>query len=99
MEIVYLDKAAKMTFVGGLKMNSPQTDIPISELYWSVYLPLDYSYFNFGGNVKLLKTKYQTMADVGGLLRQGVQGATEISSGRHWRSVFTGYHSTGSYFK
>ncbi len=74
VEVVYLDKAAKMTFVGGLKMNSPQTDIPISELYWSVYLPLEYSYFNFGGDVKLLKDEYQTMAGAGGFLGRSVQG-------------------------
>lgn len=53
VEIVYLDNLSKMGLIGGLKINLPQTDIPISTLNWSVYLPLDYLYFNFAGDVKL----------------------------------------------
>lgn len=52
VEIVYLDKISKMGLLGNLKLNLPQTDIPISQLNWAVYLPLDYAYFNFGGDVK-----------------------------------------------
>ncbi len=52
VEIVYLDRFPKMGLTGNLKLNLPQTDIPISSLRWSVYLPLDYAYFNFGGDVK-----------------------------------------------
>lgn len=52
VEIVYLDNLPKMGLMGNFKLNLPQTDIPISSLSWSVYLPLDYAYFNFGGDVK-----------------------------------------------
>lgn len=52
VEVVYLDKAPKMGWLGGLKLILPQTDIPISSLSWSLYLPLDYLYYNFGGNIK-----------------------------------------------
>ncbi len=55
VEIVYLSSLPKMGFTGGLKLAVPQTDIPVSVLTWSVYLPLDYLYFNFGGDVKPLK--------------------------------------------
>ncbi|MBF0385967.1 MAG: hypothetical protein HQL27_08870 [Candidatus Omnitrophica bacterium] len=52
VEIVYLDKADKMQAFGGIKLNLPKTDVPISESYWSVYFPNEYSYFNFGGDVR-----------------------------------------------
>ncbi|MCM8797497.1 MAG: hypothetical protein NC923_06470 [Candidatus Omnitrophica bacterium] len=52
VEIVYLSKAHGMGWVGGLKLILPKTDIPTSSLNWSLYLPQDFIYFNFGGNVK-----------------------------------------------
>jgi hypothetical protein len=52
VEIVYLDKSAKMGMLGNLRLNLPQTDIPVSALNWVVYLPRDYLYFNFGGDVQ-----------------------------------------------
>ncbi|MEI8350297.1 MAG: hypothetical protein WCI77_09105 [Candidatus Omnitrophota bacterium] len=52
VEIVYLDKGSKMVFAGNLGLRLPQTDIPVSSLMWSVYLPLDYAYIHFGGNVR-----------------------------------------------
>lgn len=55
VEIVYLDQLSKMGPVGRLRLNLPQVDIPISNLAWSVYLPLDYGYFNFDGDVKRLR--------------------------------------------
>lgn len=58
VEIVYLDTANKMGLLGNLKLHLPKTDIPISALSWMVYLPLDYRYFNFGGDVKPVKHIY-----------------------------------------
>ena len=52
VEIVYLDKTTKMKFLGSLKLHLPKTDLPISSLSWMVYLPMEYGYFNFGGDVK-----------------------------------------------
>lgn len=59
VEVVYLSNLSKMGFIGGAKLNLPKTDIPISALTWSVYLPLDYLYFNFGGDVKALRESMQ----------------------------------------
>ena len=70
VEIVYLDMAPKMRFFGSLTLNSPQIDIPISELYWSVYLPVDYSYFNFKGDVKPVKSESQLSGISGFLMRR-----------------------------
>ncbi len=52
VEIVYLDKTSKMVFLGNLSLKLPKIDIPISTLDWSVYLPRDFSYFFFGGDIK-----------------------------------------------
>lgn len=52
VEIVYLSKLPKMSFLGWLDLNLPKVDIPISSLYWAVYLPREYLYFNFGGDVQ-----------------------------------------------
>ena len=71
VEVVYLDKFKKMNFVGQLKLNLPKVDIPISEFYWSVYLPLDHAYFNFGGDVRQVTSKSHGAGL--GLLRSGVQ--------------------------
>lgn len=55
VEIVYLDENVKMGLMGQLKLKLPQTDIPISQLNWATYLPLDYRYLNFDGDVKPVK--------------------------------------------
>ncbi len=55
VEIVYLNTFSGMGFIGSLRLSLPRADIPISALTWSVYFPLDFLYFNFGGDVKLLK--------------------------------------------
>ncbi|MDD5070192.1 MAG: hypothetical protein PHV17_05630, partial [Candidatus Omnitrophica bacterium] len=56
VEIVYLDKFKKMNFFGGsLKMTLPKVDIPLSEVYWSVYFPQGYKYFYADGDVKPVK--------------------------------------------
>ena len=52
VEIVYLDKTSKMKLLGSLALHLPYTDIPVSSLSWSLYLPLDYGYVHFGGDVK-----------------------------------------------
>lgn len=58
VEVVYLDQAPIMKAVGTLRMNLPRVDIPVSRLEWFVYLPLDYNYFSFNGNVKEQKEQY-----------------------------------------
>ncbi|MFH1691427.1 MAG: hypothetical protein ABIC68_02470 [Candidatus Omnitrophota bacterium] len=58
VEIVYLDQTPKMNVTGSLKIRLPRVDIPVSQLEWLVYLPLDYNYFSFDGNVKEQKGRY-----------------------------------------
>jgi hypothetical protein len=78
VEIVYLDKTAKMGMLGSLRLNLPQTDIPTSSLNWSVYLPLDYLYFNFGGDVQQAKERGDLMGLFGVQTRQ-VQMMDKVS--------------------
>ncbi|MFH1413348.1 MAG: hypothetical protein ABIG56_00660 [Candidatus Omnitrophota bacterium] len=78
VEVVYLDRASKMKFVGGLKLNLPKCDIPISNLNWSVYLPKDFKYFNFGGDIKEVKRDMPFMPF--GVSGRAVQGRLMESS-------------------
>jgi len=57
VEIVYLDKSSKMFFAGNLNLSLPQLDIPVSVVNWSLYLPLDYAYVRFSGDMKLSKRR------------------------------------------
>ena len=52
VEIVYLEKGPKMGFIGHLGLDLPKADIPTNEVYWSVFLPKEFNYFGFGGDVK-----------------------------------------------
>lgn len=52
VEIVYLEKNSKMGFLGRLGLDIPKADIPTNEIYWSVFLPKEFNYFGFGGDVK-----------------------------------------------
>ncbi|MFH0791032.1 MAG: hypothetical protein V2A64_05310 [Candidatus Omnitrophota bacterium] len=62
VEIVYLDNTPKMRWLGSLKLCLPKVDIPVSKLNWEVYLPVDYNYFNFDGDIKESKQRlYERM--------------------------------------
>ncbi|MDD5073453.1 MAG: hypothetical protein PHX64_02575 [Candidatus Omnitrophica bacterium] len=52
VEIVYLEKGAKLGFIGKLSLDLPKADIPTNVAYWSVFLPKDLNYFGFGGDIK-----------------------------------------------
>ncbi|MFA5165116.1 MAG: hypothetical protein WC481_06090 [Candidatus Omnitrophota bacterium] len=52
VEIVYLEKGRKMGFVGRVGLDLPKADIPTNEIYWTVFLPKEFNYFGFGGDVK-----------------------------------------------
>lgn len=58
VEIVYLDEIPKMRNMGAMKIKLPRIDIPVSQLEWLVFLPLDYNYFSFDGNVKEQKERH-----------------------------------------
>jgi hypothetical protein len=52
VEVVYLDTVSRMSRFGSLVLRLPRTDIPVSSLHWAVYMPLEYAYISFGGDVK-----------------------------------------------
>lgn len=55
VEVVYLTKNSKLKILGKLNLNLPITDIPASELLWSLYLPDKFQYFKFDGDVAVLE--------------------------------------------
>jgi hypothetical protein len=69
VEIVYLTEGAALKSFGSLKMNLPKVDVPINEFYWSVYLPYDYNYFNFDGDLRKVENPHYLSG-----LGRGVQG-------------------------
>lgn len=55
VEVVYFTKGKKFDKDGKLDVFLPKSDIPTSELYWSCWLPDEYKYSDFKGNVKEYK--------------------------------------------
>lgn len=55
VEVVYLQKGPKMDLLGSIKLDLPKADIPTNELYWSVFLPTGFLYYNFGGDAKKIE--------------------------------------------
>jgi len=51
VEVVYLNKNSKLNFFGKVRMELPKLDIPANELFWSLYMPEKYSYFNFDSDL------------------------------------------------
>jgi hypothetical protein len=52
VEVVYFTKGQKFEKGGKLDVFLPKSDIPTSELFWSCWLPDEYKYSDFKGNVK-----------------------------------------------
>lgn len=52
IDLIYFYKGNKFDTYGTKKLNFPTSDIMISKMLWSVYLPQDYTYLNFKGNVE-----------------------------------------------
>jgi hypothetical protein len=75
VEVVYLNEGKELKTFGSIKMNLPKVDVPINEFYWSVYLPFDYNYFNFDGDVRqIARTNVIRDASGGNFITRGVQG-------------------------
>ncbi|HOW34990.1 MAG TPA: hypothetical protein PL155_01055 [Candidatus Omnitrophota bacterium] len=101
VEIVYLDKGESMKWFGSMKLSLPTTDVPISECHWSVYLPYEYSYFSFGGDVQNIADVPYTQSHSGGLggavgsfASRGVQGRFKDSADNIGEQYEPGYLST-----
>ncbi len=52
VEILYYYKNNSLPIVGSKNMLFPKADVVISKMLWSCYLPLEYRYVHFGGNVE-----------------------------------------------
>ena len=74
VEIVYLGKGGEMKLTGEIRLNLPKTDIPISQVNWGTFFPFDYTYFQFGGDVKHLEQFNP------GILRRGIQGRLQSAA-------------------
>jgi hypothetical protein len=52
VDLIYYGKGIPLQTAGRAAAHFPKTDILISKMIWSVYLPRDYRYFHFAGNVE-----------------------------------------------
>ncbi len=52
VEVLYYHKNNSLPLVGSKKLLFPKADVVISKMLWSCYLPLEYHYLHFGGNVE-----------------------------------------------
>lgn len=52
VEVLYYYKNNSLPLFGSKKLLFPKADVVISKMLWSCYLPLDYHYLHFGGNVE-----------------------------------------------
>lgn len=57
VEIIYEAKCSSFKLAGRLKMIQPQLDIPLSNVTCKLYLPEEFGYAGFGGNLKLVKAR------------------------------------------
>ena len=55
VEIIYAAEQSNLSVFGRLKMIQPRLDIPVSNVVWQLYLPEDYRYYGFGGNLKIVR--------------------------------------------
>ena len=55
VEIIYETKQPKLWLFGGLVMIHPRLDIPVANISSSLYLPEEFNYTAFRGNLKLVK--------------------------------------------
>jgi hypothetical protein len=52
VEVLYYYKNNSLPLVGSKSLLFPRADVVISKMLWSCYLPLEYRYVHFGGNVE-----------------------------------------------
>jgi hypothetical protein len=55
VEIIYLAKISALNTAGKFTMVQPKLDIPLTNIAWRTYLPKEFSYFGFKGNMELAK--------------------------------------------
>ena len=76
IEFVYTEEVERFDFLGKKKNYFPATDILINKAEWTLYLPVDYDYMNFGGNLKQKVFSSILAEDVSGVLEdeEGIAG-------------------------
>lgn len=52
VEVLYYYKNNSLPLIGSKNLQFPKADVVISKMLWSCYLPLEYRYLHFGGNVE-----------------------------------------------
>jgi hypothetical protein len=52
VEVLYYYRNNSLPLIGSKKLLFPKADVVISKMLWSCYLPLEYHYFHFGGNIE-----------------------------------------------
>jgi hypothetical protein len=52
VDLIYYGKGDSLNFAGSQNIYFPKTDVMISKMIWSVYLPRNYNYLHFSGNVE-----------------------------------------------
>lgn len=52
VDLIYYGKGDSLNFAGSQNIHFPKTDVMISKMIWSVYLPRNYNYLHFAGNVE-----------------------------------------------
>lgn len=51
VEIIYHIQERPLSFAGRRNVSLPVVDLPVSQMLWSVYLPEEYRFLHFGGNM------------------------------------------------
>ncbi len=74
VELIYYEKSEKFGWFDRREIEFPVPDIIISQMLWSVYLPVGYTYLHFGGTVE----KEQLAKGIGYLLGVRDDAITEI---------------------
>jgi hypothetical protein len=52
VDLIYYTKGDDLDFLGNQKIYFPTVDVMISKMLWSVYLPRDYRFIHFSGNLE-----------------------------------------------
>ena len=97
VEIVYLTEGSALKSLGNIKMSLPNVDVPINEFYWSVFLPFDYNYFNFDGDLRKAEGRQGGIG--GGFVTRGVQGRLKAAADDIGDQYSAGQTSVASFAK
>ena len=64
IELIYTEEVDKFNFLGKKRNCFPATDILINKAEWTLYLPVNYDYIRFGGNLEPVVLKPEPVVSV-----------------------------------